>query len=240
MKTFQKNTVNFAFYATGLSACPYHPERTERKIVTDLAQGDPTRYHDLLSQAGFRRSHRIAYAPACPECNACTPVRVRASEFQPNKTFRRIIRNNADLQTTPCLPQATGEQHRLFMAYQNQRHSGGDMASMSFTDYKAMIEETPIESFIYEYRNPEDRLVAAVLIDVMMDGLSAVYSFFEADDPKRSLGTYIVLSLIDVCKQFDLPYLYLGYWISDCAKMSYKTRYQPLEAFGPNGWQDLK
>ncbi len=237
MKTFDKES--FTFHATGLSPCPYHPERTERKIVTDLSQGDPTRYHDLLSRAGFRRSHRIAYAPACPSCSACVPVRIRVSDFKPTKTQRKLGKINADLTMVPCLAEATGEQHRLFVEYQKSRHTGGDMSTMTFADYKAMVEETPIETLIYEYRQPDETLTAAILIDVMSDGLSAVYSFFDTSTPKRSLGTYIVLSLVDVCREFDLPYLYLGYWIKDCRKMSYKTQYHPLEALGPNGWQLL-
>jgi len=237
MKSFRSDS--FVFHTTGLNPCPYLPEQSERKIVTDLNQADPNRYHDLLSRSGFRRSHRIAYAPACPNCSACTPVRIRVADFKKSSSFQRILKRNSDLSMTPCAAKATGEQHKLFMEYQEFRHTGGDMATMSFLDYQAMVEDTPIETFIYEYRTPDEILVAAILVDVMADGLSAVYSFFKTDEPKRSLGTFVVLSLVDVCETLDLPYVYLGYWIANCQKMSYKTRFKPLEAFKGDGWADL-
>jgi len=231
---------SFVFHTTALSPCPYLPNRQERKIVTELTQGDPDRFHDILSQSGFRRSHRIAYAPTCPGCNACMPARVRVADTKHSKSFRRILRNNSDLIMKPVPPQSSGEQHRLFMNYQEFRHAGGDMATMTYGDYRSMVEDSPIHTFIYEYRGPNGALVASVLIDAMSDGLSAVYSFFKTDEPKRSLGTYIVLTLIEACRALNLPYLYLGYWIKDCQKMSYKRRFQPLEIYGPQGWLDME
>ncbi len=237
MKSFR--TDSYVFHTTAPAPCPYLPNRLERKVVTELSQGDPVRFHEVLSRSGFRRSHAIAYAPACPGCSACVPVRIASDGFVDTKSFRRIRRANADLTTTPCPPRATGEQHRLFLKYQETRHAGGDMASMEFHEYRAMIEDSPIQTLLYEFRAPDDTLAAAVLTDVMDDGLSAVYSFYRPDEAQRSLGSFVVLSLIDACRTLGLPYLYLGYWIAESRKMAYKQRFQPLEGYGINGWEQI-
>jgi leucyl-tRNA---protein transferase len=234
MKSFR--TDSYVFHTTAPAPCPYLPNRLERKVVTELSQGDPVRFHEILSRSGFRRSHAIAYAPACPGCSACVPVRIAVEGFAETRSFRRIRRANADLTAIPCPPRATGEQHRLFVGYQETRHAGGDMASMEFHEYRAMIEDSPIQTLLYEFRSPDDKLAAAVLTDVMDDGLSAVYSFYRPDQPQRSLGSFVVLSLVDACRALGLPYLYLGYWIAESRKMAYKQRFQPLEGYGVNGW----
>ena len=237
MKSFR--TDSYVFHTTAPAPCPYLPNRLERKVVTELSQGDPVRFHEVLSRSGFRRSHAIAYAPACPGCSACVPVRIAVEGFVETKSFRRIRRANTDLTITPCPPRATGEQHRLFLAYQETRHAGGDMASMEFHEYRAMIEDSPIQTLLYEFRAPDEKLAAAVLTDVMDDGLSAVYSFYRPDESHRSLGSYVVLSLVEACRTLGLPYLYLGYWIAESRKMAYKQRFQPLEGHGVNGWERI-
>lgn len=234
MKNFRADT--FVFHTTAPAPCPYLHDRLERKIVTELAQGDPSRFHEILSRSGFRRSHAIAYAPACPTCQACVPVRIDVEGFIETRGFRRVRHANRDLTVIPCPPRASGEQHRLFLDYQEVRHAGGDMSAMEFHEYRAMIEDSPIQTAIYEYRDPQGTLTAAVPADVMDDGLSAVYSFYRPDLPKRSLGSFVVLTLIDACRERGLPYLYLGYWIAESRKMSYKSRFQPLEAYGIDGW----
>ncbi|WP_337995533.1 arginyltransferase [Oleispirillum naphthae] len=237
MKTYRTET--FVFHTTAPAPCPYLPHRLERKVVTELGQGDAARFHEILSRSGFRRSHAIAYAPACPGCSACVPVRIDAANFREGRTFRRIRRANADLTPAPCPAVATGEQHRLFLRYQEVRHAGGDMAAMEFHEYRSMIEDSPIETLVLEFRDPQEELAAAVLADVMEDGLSAVYSFYRPDMPKRSLGSFVVLTLIDACRRLGLPYLYLGYWIAESRKMAYKAHFQPLEGYGPAGWHRL-
>jgi arginine-tRNA-protein transferase len=237
MKTYR--TDSFVFHTTAPAPCPYLPDRLERKVVTELTQGDAVRFHEILSRSGFRRSHAIAYTPACPECRACVPVRIDVENFVETRSFRRVRRANRDLVVAPCPPQATGEQHRLFLAYQETRHAGGDMAAMSFHEYRAMIEDTPIQTLVYEFRDPDQALSAAVLTDVTDDGLSAVYSFFRPDLPRRSLGSFIVLTLIDACRSLNLPYLYLGYWIAESRKMAYKIRFAPLEGLGIEGWKRI-
>ncbi|TAN51894.1 MAG: arginyltransferase [Rhodospirillales bacterium] len=224
------------FYTTAPLPCPYLEGRFERKLVTELSGPDGKSLHESLSRAGFRRSHAIAYAPACPNCRACVPVRILASEFKPNRTMRRILAANGDLTFARTPAKATGEQYRLFTRYQDARHSGSDMALMGFYDYRSMVEDSPIDSFVIEMRGPGDRLMGVCLADGLSDGLSAVYSFYETEDPSRSLGTRIVLWLIEEARSKGLPYVYLGYWIAESPKMSYKARFQPLEAFGPAGW----
>ncbi len=227
------------FFTTAPLPCPYIAGRLERKIVTELNGPDAEVLHEALSRAGFRRSHSIAYTPACPGCNACVPVRIVVDGFSCGRTMRKIWRANTDLIARKVPARATAEQYRLFARYQESRHAGGDMALMGFYDYRSMVEDSPIETFLVEYRDPSGTLVAACLADQMSDGLSAVYSFFDPDLGNRSLGTHVVIWLVEEAKRLALPYVYLGYWIAESRKMSYKMRFQPLEAFGPNGWRRL-
>ena len=238
MDHFQPKRPHF-FFTTAPLPCPYISGRLERKIVTELNGLDAESLHEALSRAGFRRSHSIAYTPACPGCAACIPVRINAAAFAPNRTMRRVGRDNADLVARKVPARATAEQYRLFSRYQESRHSGGDMALMGFYDYRSMVEDSPVDTFLIELRRPDGTLTAVCLTDRMSDGLSAVYSFFDPDQADRSLGTYVVLWLIESARALGLPYVYLGYWIAESRKMSYKTRFQPLEAFGPDGWRRL-
>lgn len=228
------------FFTTAPLPCPYIAGRLERKIVTELNGSDADTLHEALSRAGFRRSHSIAYTPACPGCAACVPVRIVTQEFQPDRTMRRLFKANAGLTARQVPARASADQFRLFARYQESRHSGGDMALMGFYDYRSMVEDSPIDTFIVEFRDAEGELRAACLTDRMSDGLSAVYSFFDPDLSNQSLGTYMVLWLVEAARRQDLPYVYLGYWIAESRKMSYKTRFRPLEAFGADGWRGLE
>ena len=225
------------FFTTAPLPCPYVSGRLERKIVTELNGTDADSLHEALSRAGFRRSHSIAYTPACPGCCACIPVRIVVDEFTADRTMRRLQRANGGLIARKVPARATADQFRLFARYQESRHSGGDMALMGFYDYRSMVEDSPIDTFIVEFRDTEGLLVAACLADRMGDGLSAVYSFFDPDLSSHSLGTFMVLWLVDEARRLGLPFVYLGYWIAESRKMSYKTRFRPLEAFGPHGWR---
>ena len=138
------------------------------------------------------------------------------------------------------MPRATREQYGLFGQYLDHRHGDGEMAGMDFRDYRAMVEDTAVDSRMLELRDRGDALIAACLTDWSSDGLSAVYSFFTPDEARRSLGTEMILRLVDVARNDQLPYVYLGYWIPNSPKMSYKARFRPLEAFGPQGWQPLR
>ena len=227
------------FYTTAPLPCPYLPGRTERKIVTELSGTEAEALHERLSRAGFRRSHNIAYAPVCPGCQACVPIRVVSEDFTPDRTQRRILRANADLTVSEMPARATAEQFTLFQRYQKNRHADGDMAAMGYYDYRAMIEDTPISTGILEFRDAQDRLLGACLTDWLADGLSAVYSFFDTDQDKRSLGTFAVLWLIGRARSLGLPYVYLGYWVPESRKMAYKARFRPSEILMNGAWHRL-
>jgi arginine-tRNA-protein transferase len=228
------------FYTTAPLPCPYLPGQQERKIVTELSGVMAASLHDRLSRGGFRRSHNIAYAPVCPSCKACLPIRIRVSDFTPGKTQRRIARLNADLSAQEMPPRATAEQYQIFQSYQHTRHGDGDMAAMSFYDYRAMIEDTPIETSVIEFRLPDGRLAGACLTDRVNDGFSAVYSFFDTSFETRSLGTYAVLWLVRRAVELGLPYVYLGYWVAESRKMAYKARFRPSEVLRGGQWVGLE
>ncbi|MBY0338907.1 MAG: arginyltransferase [Acetobacteraceae bacterium] len=227
------------FYTTTPLPCPYLPGRTERKIVTELTGGDSEALHDRLSRAGFRRSHNIAYSPVCPGCRACIPIRVAAGRFEANRTQRKLAARNTDLEVRPVAARATAEQFALFQSYQQSRHPGGDMASMGFYDYRAMVEDTPITTGVVEFRDETGRLVGACLTDWLSDGLSAVYSFYAPGEDRRSLGTYAVMWLIAEAQRLGLPYVYLGYWVPDSRKMAYKATFRPAETLHNGVWRTL-
>ena len=227
------------FMVTSELPCPYLPGRFERKLVTELTGAAAQDQYELLSRAGFRRSHSIAYRPACTGCSACVPVRILVAEFALGGSLGRIRRRNSDLSLSITLPRATREQYALFGQYLDQRHGDGEMAGMDFRDYRAMVEDTAVDSRMLELRDSSDTLLAACLADWSSDGVSAVYSFFTPEEGRRSLGSEMILRLIDVARNEKLPYVYLGYWIQNSRKMAYKSRFRPLEAFGSKGWQRL-
>ncbi|WP_119169207.1 arginyltransferase [Algihabitans albus] len=227
-----------ALFVLRETPCPYLPGRFERKLVAELPPND-TAFYTELSRAGFRRSHRFAYRPACSGCEACVPVRIPVARFRPSRSQKRIARRNADLTVWSRAAKADVEQYELFLAYLQARHSGGEMASMAYADYRAMIEDTVLQSRMIELRDGENRLRAACLVDWLEDGPSAVYSFFDPSEPDRSLGTEIILRLVRETRSRELPVVYLGYWIANSPKMAYKARFRPLEALGPDGWRLL-
>jgi arginine-tRNA-protein transferase len=225
------------FYTT--APLPYVAGRVERKVVTEITGPDADALHDRLSRAGFRRSHNIAYAPVCPSCSACVPIRINARAFQPERSHRRVLRANEGVEGFEVPARATSEQFGLFQRYQQARHGEGDMATMTFYDYRAMVEDTPIETLVIEFRDQEDRLVGACLADRLGDGLSAVYSFFAPDLAARSLGTFTILWLIERARALGLPYIYLGYWVPESRKMAYKAKFRPSEILAGGSWRML-
>lgn len=228
------------FFGTRILPCPYLPGRRERKVVTDLGGSGAAELYERMSRAGFRRSHGLAYRPACPDCSACVPIRIRTAGFETTRSIRRIVRANADLVAEDLSALATVEQYRLFARYQRTRHGGGDMSSMTFRDYRSMVEDTPIDTRSIEFRTADGALVGVMLADRLGDSLSAVYSFFGPEESRRSLGTYMVYWLVKEAEATGLPHVYLGYWIEECAKMSYKVRFRPVEILGPEGWREYR
>lgn len=231
------------FYVTAPAPCPYLPGRQERKVFTDLSGPDADSLNDALSRIGFRRSQTVAYRPSCAGCSACVSVRVAAMEFRPSKTQSRTLARHGDLVATACRPWSTVEQYELLQAYLASRHPGGGMATMDEMDYADMVEQTPVTSYVVEYREPAagdmpGKLVGACLTDRQNDGLSMIYSFYDPNHGERSgLGNYIILDHIRRAASAGLPYVYLGYWIEGSPRMQYKIRYRPLERLGAEGWE---
>jgi arginine-tRNA-protein transferase len=191
------------FYLTAPSPCPYLPGRQERKVFTHLVGPNSSELHDLLTQGGFRRSQGIAYRPACESCMACISVRVCVDAFRPTDSMRRVLRTNRDLVGRFRPAQATSEQYSLFRRYLDSRHADGGMAHMSVLDYALMVEDSHVDSGVVEYRRrgpdsaitgrDQGPIVACTLTDLLSDGLSMVYSFFNPEDGDRSLGTFMII-----------------------------------------------
>jgi len=235
------------FFVTSPSPCPYLPGRQERKVFTELTGPHAAELNDALGRIGFRRSQGVAYRPSCAGCTACVSVRVVTPEFIAGATQRKLMRRHADLEVTACRAWATDEQFQLLRRYLAARHPGGGMAGMDEDDYADMIEHSPVNSLIVEYREPatdgrRGRLIGACLTDRQADGLSMIYSFFDAEEDggRPGLGNFIILDHIMRARDAGLPYVYLGYWVKGSARMEYKTRYRPIEVLGPAGWRRLE
>jgi len=237
--TDQRNTRIPQFFLTPGGPCPYLPGKIERKVFARLGGNLAQPLSEALTHSGFRRSQSIAYRPACEGCGACVSVRIRAGAFEPSRNQKRILKRSTDLSRAQVAPEATREQFALLRTYLDSRHPGGGMSDMGLFDYVAMVEETPVDTHIFEYRNAEGTLLACALTDRLKDGLSMVYSFFHPGEEARSLGTYMILDHARAARAMDLPYVYLGYWVRGSEKMDYKVRFAPLEALGQNGWEDL-
>ena len=225
------------FFTTEPAPCPYLADRVERRLLTAREGDDPDRLHDRLLRAGFRRSQRYAYRPGCTGCQACVPVRIAVAQFVFRRQWRRIVRANADLVASERRAVATPEQYALFRRYLESRHAVGGMAEMTWAEFRAMIEDSPIDTRVVEWRRPDRSLIAASLTDRCSSGFSGVYKFFDPDQGRRSLGSLIILWHVRRATELGLPYVYLGYWIAGSPKMAYKARFQPLEHLTPSGWQ---
>jgi arginyl-tRNA--protein-N-Asp/Glu arginylyltransferase len=234
------------FYLTAPSPCPYLPGNEERKVFTHLVGERAGELNDLLTHGGFRRSQSIAYRPACDACKACVSVRVVVEDFCPTRSMRRIFERNADISGEMRVALPTSEQYSIFRAYLDARHRDGGMADMTVLDYAMMVEDSHVETRLIDYRRRDPdadlerpasgELVAVALTDVLSDGLSMVYSFFDPEVTGRSLGTFMILDHIERARRMGLPYVYLGYWVRGSQKMDYKGRFLPQERLLPNGW----
>ncbi|MFC3226604.1 arginyltransferase [Marinibaculum pumilum] len=228
------------FFATPPTPCPYIAGRLERKVVTLLTGSNPNALHEALSLAGFRRSQDLAYRPACDNCTACVPVRIPVRDLAMSRSQRRIVNRHRDIVARSCVPEATREHFLLFRRYIVGRHSDGGMADMDFSDYRAMVEETPVDTELTEFREPDGSLYAVCLVDRMSDGFSLVYSFFDPTSDRASPGNFVILWHVMEALRLGLPHVYLGYWIAESRKMAYKRRFAPLEALGAEGWYRLE
>ncbi|MGD9740046.1 MAG: arginyltransferase [Bauldia sp.] len=235
------------FYLTAPSPCPYLPGQQERKVFTHLVGERAPALNDILTQGGFRRSQNIAYRPACEGCRSCVSVRVLVDAFSARNSLGRTLAANQDLVGTEIAPSPSAEQYSLFRRYLDARHAHGGMADMTVLDYAMMVEDTHVETMMIEYRfrgpdsgitgRGEGPVIAAALTDILSDGLSMVYSFYDPGYTERSLGTFMILDHIRRARKRGLPYVYLGYWVEGSPKMHYKTRFKPQERLGPRGWE---
>ena len=229
------------FYLTAPSPCPYLPGQRERKVFTHIVGKRAREINEILTQGGFRRSQTIAYRPACEGCRACVSARVLVDEFVPSDNMRRLLRLNRNVAGSPTPNLPTPDQYALFRRYLDARHGEGGMIDMTVLDYAMMVEDSHVETGIIEYREVdaagrEGPLVAVCLTDFLPDGLSMVYSFFDPNLSKRSLGSFVILDHIARARALGLAHLYLGYWVEGSRKMEYKARFRPQERLMPSGW----
>lgn len=232
------------FYVTAPQPCPYLSGKVERKLFTALQGDGASHLNDVLSHQGFRRSQNVLYRPSCAGCSACLSARIVVADFAPTRGQRRILRRNEGLERVARSPWATEPQFELFRRYLDARHATGGMADMDIAEFAAMIEETPVRSRVIEYYRAAERgapreLVAVCLTDLLSDGVSMVYSFFDPDLTRDSLGSYVILDHVEIAREAGLPYVYLGYWVPGSTKMDYKARYHPLQIFSEGRWSLL-
>src|ERR1700736_4647998 len=235
------------FYLTAPSPCPYLPGQEERKVFTHLVGERAAQLNDLLTHGGFRRSQSIAYRPACETCRACISVRVLVEDFRPTRSMRRVIERNRDVVGEMRVPVPTSEQYSVFRSYLDARHRDGGMADMTVLDYAMMVEDSHVDTRMIDYRQRTSersshdlgngRLVSVALTDVLSDGLSMVYSYYDSDESSRSLGTFMILDHIERAHRMGLSYVYLGYWVEGSRKMAYKGRFLPQQRLAPDGWK---
>ena len=234
---------NIEFYLSTKNPCPYLENKNERKLFTHLSGHKALVQMQLLSEHGFRRSQNIIYRPNCKNCSECKSTRVKIDAFELSKSQKRIINKNKDIKAIICETKVSDEHYELFQKYLNERHKDGNMAAMSFDEFNDMMTDTPVNSAIVEYHlkdGKKDVLVAVVLLDILLDGASMVYSFFDPRFDKKSLGVFMILDNILRLKEKKQKHLYLGYWVKGSKTMAYKINYKPIEFYSEGkGWQKL-
>ncbi len=232
-------TRNTPFYLSEIDTCPYLDGLEEQKLLARLQGEVAVPLYDQLIQNGFRRSRDWAYRPRCPTCSACRPVRVAVEDFQAGRSWRRVLSRNAGIGLTRLSAHFQEDHWLLFRSYLDSRHGESEMADMQRDDYRAMVTDSPVETVLMEWKQKSGPAIAACIVDEVVDGYSAVYSFFDPTLARDSLGSFMILDLIERARRTGRRYVYLGYWVDGCRKMDYKARFSPLEAFGRAGWELL-
>lgn len=226
------------FFSTPPHDCSYLDDQRAITLFADPQAPMNSTLYGQLSLYGFRRSGNYIYRPQCQECQACIPVRIPVAEFVPNRQQKRSARYNTDLEVSAVSANFVQEHYDLYAKYIHMRHSDGDMFPPSIAQYVSFLFSDWCNTRLIEFRSGE-RLLAVAVCDYLRNGLSAVYTFYDPDEERRSLGTVAVLWQIREAIRLGLPYVYLGYWVKESPKMAYKTRFQPLEAFIGQRWQVL-
>jgi arginine-tRNA-protein transferase len=227
------------FYASSPEVCGYLPDRQSvSAFANPYMDMDMATYNSLI-QLGFRRSGGYLYRPHCPQCSECISLRIKARDFTPSRNDRRTLNRNNDLKLITLPGKYVEEHYQLYRRYINSRHESGSMANPTRADYHRFLICDWTETQFIELRQGK-QLMAVAVTDLTDSGYSAVYTFFDPDVPERSLGHYSILRQIELSLENDLPFLYLGYWIRNCDKMKYKSRYRPSEGFIGNQWIDME
>jgi arginine-tRNA-protein transferase len=227
-----------AFYLTAEYPCGYLEGRRARALIAAPSTRIDAHSYSELVRLGFRRSGIHAYRPHCPECGACVPVRLCVARFSPNRSQRRAWKRHAGLVAHVGPARFDDEHYLLYRHYQKNRHAGGGMDEDDVTQYRRFLLESQVDTALVEFReNGMLRMVSVV--DVLEDGVSAVYAFYDCSTAHGSYGTYNILWLAEWCRRLGLPYLYLGYWIAQSRKMAYKVNFRPLEGLVGGAWQNL-
>jgi arginine-tRNA-protein transferase len=229
------------FYVTTPYKCGYLPNKLAQSLIAAPHHLVGVNIYNGLIQQGFRRSGKFAYRPHCENCNACIPVRIVLNEFAPTRSQKRAYKQHADL-TTRIMPVSYNQSHfQLYSRYQALRHADTELVNQAETkddaeQYRQFLCESNVESLMVEFRDAKNQVKIVSVIDVVHDGVSAVYTFYDALELKASYGTYSIMWLAEWAKSLDLPYLYLGYWIEASKKMSYKQAFMPQERLVDGEW----
>ena len=225
-------------FATQAHPCSYLPDKEATTIFIDPDYQHSQHSYSVLSEQGFRRSGDHVYKPQCQSCNACMACRVRAHDFKPNRSQRRVFKANKDL-TVSVAEQLDMERYfPLYERYINQRHSDGDMYPASQDQLESFLTQAWGTTRYIEFSSPK-KLLAVAVVDFLDDAMSAIYTFFDPEENSRSLGNLAILWQLQYAKRLAIPWVYLGYWIKDCDKMNYKQRYQPLQIHHLGEWKDF-
>ncbi|WP_293614354.1 arginyltransferase [Porticoccus sp.] len=225
-------------FLTEPHACSYLQNQQATTAFVDPGLKVDQNLYSYFSGLGFRRSGRYIYAPRCKHCNACIPARIPVGQFKPNRQQRRCRKQNADLSIWLTRMVNESEHYPLYQQYLNSRHADGDMYPPTIGQYRDFISNIHDYSAMVEIRL-KGELVAAGLVDILNDGLSAIYTYYSPRLSKRSLGTFSILAELMLARELGFPYLYLGYWIKESPKMAYKDRYQPLELLRDGEWAPM-
>lgn len=226
------------FYATQPHSCSYLPEEQATTLFLDPSQPMDVQVYADLSDMGFRRSGDHLYRPHCQNCSACVPARIPVDLFVPNRQQKRIFKRNADIEVRSTKPHFSEEYFDLYQRYIEQRHADGDMFPPSREQFSTFLVRDLKFCRFFEFRL-EKRLLAVAVTDMLPNGLSAVYTFYEPSEERRSLGRYAILWQIAEAARLRLHAVYLGYWIKNCQKMNYKTQYRPIELLTNQRWVTL-